>query len=167
MEFIAELDATGEGVSHRLSEVNVSNPEDVQAIIPDSASSNADILVHFGEEKYLERYHQYQSHLAEWRAQYPKLASADMRYDQQVVLEMQKDSSTPATAPSTTTTASAPAADTTAATLQAARPTPSPAHPVPAKAKLAKSKTKPIAKLQPRKPWHASVARPQSLGVAR
>jgi cell division protein FtsQ len=87
LDFMAALDATGEGISHRLSEVDVSNPEDVKAI----GSSSADVLVHFGEEKYLERYHQYQKHVAEWRAQYPKLASVDMRYEQQVVLEMQKD----------------------------------------------------------------------------
>jgi cell division protein FtsQ len=96
LDFMAALDATGEGISRRVSEVDVSNPEDVKAIIPDSNSSRADILVHFGEEKYLERYHQYQEHLTEWRAQYPKLASVDMRYEQQVVLEMQKDSATAA-----------------------------------------------------------------------
>jgi cell division protein FtsQ len=96
--FMAALDATGEGVSRRLSEVDVSNPEDVKAIIPDQGS---DILVHFGEEKYLERYHQYQAHLSEWRTTYPKLASVDMRYEQQVVLEMQAGAATPnAAAPS-------------------------------------------------------------------
>ncbi len=65
--FMAALDATGEGVSHKLSEVDLSNPEDVKAIIPssvpDAGSASGDVLVHFGEEKYLERYHQYQDHL--------------------------------------------------------------------------------------------------------
>jgi cell division protein FtsQ len=51
--------------------------------------------VHFGDEKYLERYHQYQAHLAEWRTQYPKLASVDMRYERQVVLEMQPGTAVP------------------------------------------------------------------------
>jgi len=88
--FMAALDAGGENISHKLSEVDVSNPEDVKAIIPDEGSTAADILVHFGEEKYLERYHQYREHMAEWRAQYPRLASVDMRYEQQVVLEMQQ-----------------------------------------------------------------------------
>ncbi|MGA1983791.1 MAG: FtsQ-type POTRA domain-containing protein [Acidobacteriaceae bacterium] len=107
--FVAALDATGEGISHKLSEVDLSNPEDVKAIVPDAG---ADILVHFGEEKYLERYHQYQAHLAEWRAQYPRLASVDMRYERQVVLEMQ---------PGTTTSASpANAAGDTASTATAA-----------------------------------------------
>ena len=89
LDFMAALDATGEGLSKTLSEVDVSNPEDVKAIIPDGGASPADILVHFGEEKYLARYHTYKAHLAEWRAQFPRLASVDMRYEQQVVLEMQ------------------------------------------------------------------------------
>jgi cell division protein FtsQ len=96
--FMAALDATGEGISHRLSEVDLSNPEDVRAIIPDAGASGADILVHFGEEKYLERYRQYQEHLAEWRTQYPRLASVDMRYEQQVVLEMQPGAAAPVAA---------------------------------------------------------------------
>jgi cell division protein FtsQ len=97
LDFMAALDATGEGISHKVSEVDVSNPEDVRAILPDAGagSGGADILVHFGDEKYLERYHQYQAHLAEWRTQYPKLASVDMRYERQVVLEMQPGTAVP------------------------------------------------------------------------
>ncbi len=95
LEFMAAMDAAGEGVSRKLSEVDVSNPEDVKAIISDPG---ADILVHFGEEKYLERYHQYEEHLAEWLATYPKLASVDMRYEQQVVLQMQPGSAASAAA---------------------------------------------------------------------
>ncbi len=87
LDFMAALDASGEHISQRVSEVDVSNPEDVKAILPDGGGP--DILVHFGEEKYLERYHVYQAHLAEWRTQYPKLASVDMRYERQVVLQMQ------------------------------------------------------------------------------
>ena len=100
LEFVSALDAGGQNISHRLSEVDVSNPEDVKAILPDpapsvtsSASGTADILVHFGDGKYLERYRQYEQHLAEWRAQYPKLASVDLRYERQVVLEMQPGTS--------------------------------------------------------------------------
>jgi cell division protein FtsQ len=92
MDFVAALDASGERISHRLSEVDLSNPEDVKAILPDGATNSgavgADVLVHFGDGKFLERYHLYQQHLAEWRTQYPKLASVDLRYERQVVLEM-------------------------------------------------------------------------------
>ena len=95
MSFVAALDATGESISPHLSEVDLSNPEDVKAIIPDAGSTGADILVHFGEERFLERYHQYQEHLAEWRTQYPRLSSVDMRYERQVVLEMQPGTPVP------------------------------------------------------------------------
>ena len=93
--FMTALDATGEGISRQVSEVDVSNPEDVKAIIPDAGASGPDILIHFGEEKFLERYHQYKEHLPEWRTQYPKLGSVDMRYERQVVLEMQPGASVP------------------------------------------------------------------------
>jgi cell division protein FtsQ len=92
-EFTTALDAGGEKISEQLSEVDLSNPEDVKALIPDKSS---DILVHFGDTDFLERYHKYQAHLAEWQAQYPKLSSVDMRYDRQVVLEMQPGSAVPA-----------------------------------------------------------------------
>jgi cell division protein FtsQ len=87
VDFLAGLDAGGEKISTRVSEVDVSNPDDVKAIVPDENSQSTNVLVHFGAESYLGRYQQYQEHLAEWRTQCPRLASVDMRYDQQVVLE--------------------------------------------------------------------------------
>ena len=129
MGFVAALDASGENISHRLSEVDVSNPEDVKAILPDPASggadtasggaetasganaaSGADVLVHFGDGRFLERYREYEQHLAAWRAQYPRLASVDLRYERQVVLEMQPGTAAPAVA-----AASAAASDAAAA----------------------------------------------------
>lgn len=91
-KFTADLDAEGERISQSLSEVDLSNPEDVKAVIPDRTS---EVLVHFGEEDFLNRYKKYEAHLAEWRAQYPKLSSVDMRYERQAVLEMQPGSSVP------------------------------------------------------------------------
>jgi cell division protein FtsQ len=112
--FLQALDATGEDLSRRVSEVDLSDPEDVRAIISSSAPENAtdkagDILVHFGDEDFLARYRRYQAHLAEWRAQYPRLAAVDMRYDRQAVLEMQPGTVAPSA------DAAAPAAKATAA----------------------------------------------------
>jgi cell division protein FtsQ len=83
--FTSELDGSGEKISEELSEVDLSNPEDVQALIPDHST---EILVHFGEDNFLERYRRFKEHLQEWRTLYPKLSSVDMRYEQQVVLQM-------------------------------------------------------------------------------
>jgi cell division protein FtsQ len=84
--FTSDLDASGEKISEDLSEVDLSNPEDVKALIPDHST---EILVHFGEDSFLERYRRFKEHLSEWRTLYPKLSSVDMRYERQVVLEMQ------------------------------------------------------------------------------
>jgi cell division protein FtsQ len=92
--FMKELDSSGEKISDTLSEVDVSSPEDVKALIP---SGSTDILVHFGDEDFLQRYRHFQEHLPEWKQQYADLASADMRYDRQVVLEMAHGKTVPAT----------------------------------------------------------------------
>ena len=84
--FMSELASAGAAVTRSLSEVDVTNPEDVKSLV---TSDGADILVHFGDEDFLHRYQEFEKHLPEWRTQYPHLASADMRYERQVVLEMQ------------------------------------------------------------------------------
>jgi cell division protein FtsQ len=90
--FTTELDGSGEKISEGLSEVDLSNPEDVKALIPDKSN---EILVHFGEVDFLDRYRRFEEHLPEWRTVYPKLSSVDMRYERQVVLEMQPGAGVP------------------------------------------------------------------------
>src|SRR5260370_11572138 len=107
--FTSDLDGSGEKVSQELSEVDLSNPEDVEALIPDHST---EILVHFGEDNLLERYRRFKEHVAGWRTLYPKLSSVDMRYEQQVVLQMPPGSGGPV-APSSNA-ASAPSVDANA-----------------------------------------------------
>jgi len=87
-QFMHDLDASGQRLTESVSEVDVADPEDVKALI---TSGSSDVLVHFGQEQFLQRYQQFEAHLQEWKQQYPKLASADMRYEGQIVLEMQGD----------------------------------------------------------------------------
>jgi cell division protein FtsQ len=82
---LAELDANNQHLSEQISEIDLTDPEDARVLMPEQG---ADILAHFGEDRFLERYQRYKAHIAEWRQQYPKLAAVDLRYDQQVVLEM-------------------------------------------------------------------------------
>ena len=82
---VGELDAGGQHLSDQLSEIDLNDPEDARVLMPEQG---ADILAHFGEDHFLERYQRYKAHIAEWRQQYPKLAEVDLRYDQQVVLQM-------------------------------------------------------------------------------
>ena len=82
---IGELDGTGQHLSEQISEIDLTDPEDARVLMPEQG---ADILAHFGDDQFLTRYQRYKAHIAEWRQQYPHLASVDLRYDQQVVLEM-------------------------------------------------------------------------------
>ena len=95
--FLTELDSGGEKLSSQLSEVDLSDPEDVRVLVP---ADSTELLLHLGDTDFLTRWHNYQQHLAEWKSQYPRLASVDLRYERQVVLEMQKGASiTPAQEP--------------------------------------------------------------------
>ena len=94
--FTSELDANtkspADKISNRLSEVDLTDPEDVKALIPDGQT---DILVHFGDENFLPRYERYVQNLPDWKTKFPKLASVDMRYERQVVLQMQPGATVP------------------------------------------------------------------------
>lgn len=79
------LDSTGQHYSRQISEIDLTDPEDARVLMPERGS---DILAHFGEDHFLERYLRYQAHIAEWKREYPRLAAVDLRYGQQVVLEM-------------------------------------------------------------------------------
>ena len=84
LQFIHALDAQGGGISSTLSQVDLSDPEDVRAIFVGSVHQP---LVHFGDSDFLARYLAYQAHLKEWLQQYPGLRAVDMRYGKQVVLD--------------------------------------------------------------------------------
>jgi cell division protein FtsQ len=124
-----------------MSEVDVSNPEDVKALV---ASGSTDILVHFGDENFLERYKLFEQNLPQWKAQYPKLASVDTRYEHQMVLEMAAGTAVPVSGPS-----DAPAAMPEAAVPSISAPTvaaPVKAEATPAKPAVVKAVAKPVAK---------------------
>jgi cell division protein FtsQ len=85
MRLMSELDAGGQHFSNQISEIDLTDPEDARV---EMQEQGADILAHFGEDHFLERYQRYKAHIAEWRAQYPRLTGVDLRYEQQVVLQM-------------------------------------------------------------------------------
>ena len=91
-QFISDLDSGGAKVSTHLSEVDVTDSEDIWALLP---AEGSDVQVHFGDSDFLARYRSYQQHLPEWRQQYPHLASVDMRYENQVVLDMAPQAGAP------------------------------------------------------------------------
>jgi cell division protein FtsQ len=82
-EVIHELDSSGGHYSQDLSEVDLSDPEDVKVLTNDP---EGEVLVHLGSSDYLGRFKIYVAHLREWRQQFPKLESVDLRYDRQIIV---------------------------------------------------------------------------------
>jgi cell division protein FtsQ len=82
-QVVHELDSDGAHYSQELSEVDLSDPEDVKVLTNDP---DGEVLVHLGSSNYLDRYKIYVAHLREWRQQFPKLESVDLRYDRQIIV---------------------------------------------------------------------------------
>jgi len=82
-DLVNQLDSGGAHYSQDLSEVDLSDGEDVKVLANDPQS---EVLVHLGSSNYLERYKVYVSHVREWRQQFDKLESVDLRYDRQIIV---------------------------------------------------------------------------------
>jgi len=75
--------AQGAHYSQDLSEVDLSDPEDVKVTVADPSGA---VLVHLGTADFLRRYKIYMAHAQEWRQQFHKLDSVDLRYDRQIIV---------------------------------------------------------------------------------
>ena len=82
-ELISELDSGGARYSQDLSEVDLSDLDNLKVRVNDPAG---DVLVELGSSDYLKRYQTYVSHVREWRQQFQKLESVNLRYDNQVIV---------------------------------------------------------------------------------
>ena len=82
-QLIQDLDSSGAHYSQDLSEVDLSDPDDVKVMVNDPSGA---VLVHLGSGNFLNRYKVYVTHVAQWRQQFRKLDSVDLRYDRQIIV---------------------------------------------------------------------------------
>jgi len=87
-ELVRQLDSGGAHYSQELSEVDLDDPEDVKVVVADP---NGQVLVHLGSGNYSQRYRTYVTHVQQWRAQFDKLESVDLRYDGQIIVNPDLD----------------------------------------------------------------------------
>jgi len=80
---VRDLDSGGAHYSQELSEVDISDPDDLKVL---AADPNGEVLVHLGAGNYLQRYRTYITHVQQWRQQFDKLESVDLRYDGQIIV---------------------------------------------------------------------------------
>jgi len=84
---LKDLDSDGSHNSQEISEVDVRDPEDARVTYADAGGT---VLVHLGDTDFLNRYHLFKAHLAEWRQRFQKLESVDLRYERQVIVNADK-----------------------------------------------------------------------------
>ena len=82
-ELVQQLDSGGARYSQDLSEVDLSDLENLKVRVN---NPQGDVLVELGSSDYLKRYKTYVSHVQEWRQQFQKLESVNLRYDNQVIV---------------------------------------------------------------------------------
>jgi cell division protein FtsQ len=82
-QLVQELDSGGARYSQDLSEVDLSDLENLKVRVNDP---QGDVLVELGASDFLKRYKTYVSHVQEWRQQFQKLESVNLRYDNQVIV---------------------------------------------------------------------------------
>ena len=82
-QLVSELDSSGAHYSQDLSEVDLSDSEDVKVLASDPGG---EVLVHLGSSDFLERFKIYVSHVQEWRQQFSRLDSVDLRYEHQIIV---------------------------------------------------------------------------------
>ena len=80
---LSQLDSGGAHYSQDLSEVDLSDPDDVKVL---TNNPEGEVLVHLGSSNYLDRYKVYVEHIREWRQQFDKVESVDLRYDRQIIV---------------------------------------------------------------------------------
>jgi cell division protein FtsQ len=82
-QLVHDLDSGGAHYSQDLSEVDVSDLDNLKVRVNDP---QGDVLVELGASDFLKRYQTYVSHVQEWRQQFQKLESVNLRYDNQVIV---------------------------------------------------------------------------------
>jgi cell division protein FtsQ len=82
-DLVRQLDSGSGHYSQDLSEVDLSDPDDVKVVANDPQGA---VLVHLGSSSFLERYRVYVTHLQEWRQQFNPVESVDLRYDRQIIV---------------------------------------------------------------------------------
>jgi cell division protein FtsQ len=168
-ELIRQLDSEGAHYSQDLSEVDITDQEDVKVLANDPAGA---VLVHLGSSDFLSRYKIYVTHLRAWRQQFDKLESVDLRYEHQIIVnpDMQNAAKAPQLTPAAAKAAMAAGVKPTALIhVVTTKPTPAAttaAKPAAKAESLAtekatqKSLSKPSAKkVMHRRPKHRTTAR--------
>ncbi|HUI85258.1 MAG TPA: FtsQ-type POTRA domain-containing protein [Candidatus Binatia bacterium] len=83
MQFMTELDSGGARYSADISDVDLDDPDDVKVTVADPQGA---VLVHLGSSNFRQHFQIYVAHVQEWRTQFQRLESVNLRFDHQVIV---------------------------------------------------------------------------------
>lgn len=106
-QFLKEIEAVRPGSSAAVSEADLSDANDLRAVLTGLAGTGGDsgaVTVHFGEGDFAAKYRMLMEYFAQWQANTGRVESVDLRYSRQVVInpEAKAAHSAPAEAPGNT-----------------------------------------------------------------
>jgi cell division protein FtsQ len=95
-EFIKDADLVRPGSSDRVSELDLSNPRDLKAVLTGlgSGTDAQAITVHFGQSDFTGKYRMLVENFAQWQANAGPVRSIDLQYSRQVVVNPDTSSAT-------------------------------------------------------------------------
>ena len=92
VQFLKEIDLVRAGATEQVSEVQLSDAEDLRATIAGlpGLESDAPINVHFGESDFVNKYRLLVENIGPWRASAGHVESVDLRFPRQVVVNPER-----------------------------------------------------------------------------
>jgi cell division protein FtsQ len=87
-EFMKDIDLVRGGSSQNVSEVDLSNPKDLRAVMTGVASANDPqaVTIHFGWSDFSSKYKMLVDNFSQWQANAGRVQSIDLQYARQVVV---------------------------------------------------------------------------------
>jgi cell division protein FtsQ len=87
-EFMKDIDLVRSGSSDRVSEIDLSNPKDLRAVMTGiaNATDQQALTIHFGASDFTGKYRMVVENFAQWQASNGRVHSIDLQYAKQVVL---------------------------------------------------------------------------------
>ncbi len=95
-EFLKSIDLVRSGASEMVSEIDLGNPRDLQAVLTglSARDDKQAVTVHFGQSDFTGKFRTLVENFAQWQASSGRVLSIDLRYSHQVVVN--PDTSVPA-----------------------------------------------------------------------
>jgi cell division protein FtsQ len=87
-EFLRSVEQVRAGAGDRVSEVDLSDPKDLRAVLTGlgNAGNTGAVTVHFGEGDFSGKYRLLADNFSEWQAKTGRVESVDLRYQRQIVV---------------------------------------------------------------------------------